>query len=105
MNVANNPIAQQVGQMVQAMAAEAGFDVKLRATEYATLIAENQKGDFQTTIKAFSGRLDPDAYVRQFVSCKGSQNDTKYCNDAIDKQIVEARSVTDEEAGRASIKK
>ncbi|MDB5599116.1 MAG: dppA 2 [Xanthobacteraceae bacterium] len=101
MNVANNPVAQQVGQMVQAMASEAGFSVKLRATEYATLIAENQKGAFQTTIKAFSGRLDPDAYVRQFVSCKGGQNDTKYCNEAVDKQIVEARSVTDENARKS----
>lgn len=96
MNIANTPVAQQVGQMVQAMAREAGFDVRLNSTEYATLISLNQKGDFQTTIKGFSGRLDPDAYVRQFIACKGSQNDTKYCSKAVDELIVKARSIGDE---------
>lgn len=101
MTIANTPVAQQVGQMVQAMAAEAGFDIKLNSTEYATLIAQNQNGEFQSTIKGFSGRVDPDAYMRQFIACKGSQNDTKYCDKTIDEKIVEARSITDENGRKA----
>ncbi|WP_258738503.1 ABC transporter substrate-binding protein [Ancylobacter mangrovi] len=96
MNIANTPIAQQVGQMVQAMASEAGFDVQLNATEYATLISYNRSGEFQTTIKGFSGRLDPDAYVRQFIACKGTQNDTKYCDKSVDALIAKARAINDE---------
>jgi peptide/nickel transport system substrate-binding protein len=94
--VANNPVSQQVAQVIQAMTAEAGFEVNLLATEYATLLKEQQVGKFQVGLRAWSGRIDPDGNIHQFLSCKGNINDMKYCNPEVDKLLNEARQVTDE---------
>jgi peptide/nickel transport system substrate-binding protein len=98
--VANNPVSQQVAQIVQAMTAEAGFEVNLLATEYATLLKEQQVGNFQVGLRAWSGRIDPDGNSHQFLSCKGNINDMKYCNPEVDKLLNEARTITDEAARR-----
>jgi len=39
-----------VAEVVQAMSAEAGFDLKLRLTEFATSLSEGTKGNFQAMI-------------------------------------------------------
>lgn len=95
LKVANNPIAQQVGQIIQAMAGEAGFNVKLVATEYATLLSEQQSGNFQIGMSAWSGRPDPDGDIHPFASCKGGQNDGHYCNPKMDELLNKARTVND----------
>jgi peptide/nickel transport system substrate-binding protein len=94
--VANNPIGQQVGQIVQAMAEEAGFNVHLLATEYATLLSHMQGGDFEIAMNAWSGRPDPDGNIHQYVTCKGSQNDGHYCNPALDAILDHARAADDQ---------
>src|SRR3546814_5749858 len=40
MQFPNNPDGTRVAQVIQAMAAEAGIDIKLRATEFATMLKE-----------------------------------------------------------------
>lgn len=96
LKVANNPIAQQVGQIIQAMAEEAGFKVNLVATEYATLLSEQQAGNFQIGMSAWSGRPDPDGDIHPFVSCKGGQNDGHYCNATLDALLNKARTINDQ---------
>ena len=44
--MSNCPRSQAVMQVIQSMAAEAGFDIQLRATEFATMLNEGAKGDF-----------------------------------------------------------
>ncbi|MGK9639344.1 ABC transporter substrate-binding protein, partial [Salmonella enterica subsp. enterica] len=44
--VTNNPVETQVGQVIQAMAQEAGIDVQLRATEFASQLRDQQQGKF-----------------------------------------------------------
>jgi peptide/nickel transport system substrate-binding protein len=96
LKVANNPIAQQVGQIIQAMADEAGFKVNLVATEYATLLSEQQSGNFQIGMSAWSGRPDPDGNIHQFVTCKGGQNDGHFCDPKLDELLNKARTINDE---------
>jgi peptide/nickel transport system substrate-binding protein len=96
LKVANNPIAQQVGQIVQAMAEEAGFKVNLVATEYATLLSEQQAGNFQIGMTAWSGRPDPDGNIHQFVTCKGGQNDGHFCDPKLDDLLNKARTTNDQ---------
>ncbi|HMA07581.1 MAG TPA: ABC transporter substrate-binding protein, partial [Ramlibacter sp.] len=52
--------AQRIAQVVQAMAKEAGFDVKIQATEFATSLNLADKGQFEAYVLAWSGRADPD---------------------------------------------
>ena len=98
LQVPNETVRLQAMQVVQAMVAEAGFNVSLQATEFTTMLAAQGAGDFQVSRSDWSGRVDPDGNVHQFLSCQGGQNDVKYCNEAFDKLLGEARTLVDEAA-------
>jgi peptide/nickel transport system substrate-binding protein len=91
----NNTASQQVYELIQAMSAEAGFDISLRPTEFAALQAALKESDFEAGQSGWSGRADPDGNIHQFVSCEGNLNDAHYCNEKVDTLLDEARSVTD----------
>ena len=99
--VDNSTNAQAVAQIVQAMANEAGFNVTLRVTEFATLLSEQVQGNYQASMINWSGRIDPDGNIDQFVTCHGSINETKYCNPDVDKLLDQARTVSDPAARKA----
>jgi len=92
----NNTTMQQVFELVQAMGAEAGFDISLRPLEFASLQSALPRGDFQVGQTGWSGRVDPSGNIYQYITCKGSLNDGKYCDAGMDKLMEEARSVADE---------
>ncbi|MFD2239135.1 ABC transporter substrate-binding protein [Aureimonas populi] len=91
----NNTAMQQVLELVQAMAAEAGFDISLRPTEFAALQGELREGRFEVAQSGWSGRVDPDGNIHQHVTCGGSLNDGAYCNEAVDRLLNEARETSD----------
>lgn len=95
MMVTNNPVDAQLGQVVQAMVAEAGFDVQLRSSEFASQLRDQQQGKFQVSRVGWSGRIDPDGNIHQFIHSKGSQNDGKFSNARIDELLDKARTVYD----------
>ncbi|AMJ59163.1 ABC transporter substrate-binding protein [Bosea sp. PAMC 26642] len=95
MMVTNNPVDAQLGQVVQAMASEAGFDVQLRSSEFASQLRDQQQGKFQLSRVGWSGRVDPDGNIHQFVHSTGSQNDGKFKNARIDELLDRARTVYD----------
>jgi peptide/nickel transport system substrate-binding protein len=82
---------QKVGQVVQAMAKEAGFDVKIQSTEFATSLNLADKGQFEAYVLAWSGRADPDGNLHSQLSCGGPTNYSGYCNKAVDELITETR--------------
>lgn len=97
----NNTTTSAIAEMVQAMAAEAGFQLSLRPTEYAALLNEAHNGNFELLMRGWSGRVDPDGNIHQFVTCKGALNDGHYCNPEVDKLLNEARTVPDETKRKA----
>jgi peptide/nickel transport system substrate-binding protein len=92
----NSPIDQQVAQLVQAMAAEAGFEIQLRALEAATLTANSSQGNYQATFTIWSGRPDPDGNISVWIGCTGFLNWGKYCDPKLDAVFAKARATTDE---------
>lgn len=94
----NTTTTQQISELIQAMAAEAGFDVTLRPTEFAAMQQEMTSGNFQISQIGWSGRIDPDGNIHHFVTCEGSLNDGAYCNEEVDRLLDEARRTTDLEA-------
>jgi peptide/nickel transport system substrate-binding protein len=92
--VPNNPESRAVAEVMQSMAAEAGFDLKLRVTEFATSLNEAEKGNFQLYFLAWSGRTDPDGNIYSFATCKGPLNYGRWCDPAADALLDKARSVT-----------
>lgn len=93
--VPNNPETRQVAEVMQAMTAEAGFDVKIRVTEFATSLKQAEAGDYHAYLLAWSGRTDPDGNVYSFAACKAPLNYGHYCGKEVDEALTEARSVSD----------
>jgi len=96
--VPNNPESRQAAEVLQAMAAEAGFDLKIRVTEFATSLNHEDAGQFQLFSIGWSGRIDPDGNFYQFVNSKGSQNDSGYVNAVVDRATNSARKAASQQA-------
>jgi peptide/nickel transport system substrate-binding protein len=94
--------AEAVAQVIQSMAAEAGFDMKIRVTEFATSLKQAEAGEYQAFMLAWSGRIDPDGNTYVFHKSGGPQNYSAWSNAAADKALDEARLVT-EQAQRQAI--
>ena len=86
---------EAVAQVVQSMAADAGFDMKIRVTEFATSLKQAEAGDYQAYMLAWSGRIDPDGNSYVFLHSNGPQNYSKWVNADADKALDDARLVTD----------
>ncbi|MGG5811424.1 ABC transporter substrate-binding protein [Falsiroseomonas sp. CW058] len=95
LKVPNQPIEAQVGQIIQAMAAEGGFDVRLEVLEASTMVAATQRGDYDAAIAIWSGRPDPDGNIAFWLASDGFLNWGKYANPRLDALFAEARAVTD----------
>jgi len=93
--------AQRIAQVVQAMAKEAGFDVKIQSTEFATSLNLADKGQFEAYVLAWSGRADPDGNLHSQLSCGGPTNYSGYCSKEVDALIAETR-MQQEPAKRAA---
>jgi peptide/nickel transport system substrate-binding protein len=86
---------EAVAQVIQSMAAEAGFDLKIRLLEWATSLKQAQAGEYQLFLLGWSGRIDPDGNSYIFQHTKAPQNESFYSNPEADKVLDEARLVTD----------
>ena len=84
--------AQRLALVVQAMTREAGFDVKIQTTEFATSLNMADKGDFEAYVLAWSGRPDPDGNLYSFDACKQPLNYAGYCDPETDKLLVQSRT-------------
>jgi peptide/nickel transport system substrate-binding protein len=90
-----DPLDNRVAQIVQAMAGEAGFDVRITVTEGATLLSRITAGTYEMALLIWSGRADPDANVSVWVACDGFINWGKYCDPTLDDLLRRARQVTE----------
>lgn len=92
--IPNNPEIRQVSEVIQAMTAEAGFDMKIRVVEFATGLSEAEAGRYQAFMLAWSGRPDPDGNIYSFAKTGGPLNYGKYSNADVDKALDDARTAT-----------
>jgi peptide/nickel transport system substrate-binding protein len=86
---------QRMAQVIQAMVKEAGFDVKIQSTEFATALNLSDKGQFEAFLLAWSGRADPDGNLHVFLACKGPLNNAGWCKPEADEAIEKARVTLD----------
>jgi peptide/nickel transport system substrate-binding protein len=86
---------EAVSQVIQSMAAETGFDMKIRVTEFATSLKQAEAGEYQAYMLAWSGRIDPDGNSYVFLHSNAPQNYSAWSNAEADKALDDARLVTD----------
>jgi peptide/nickel transport system substrate-binding protein len=87
--------AQRIAQVVQAMAKDAGFDVRIQSTEFATSLNLADKGQFEAYVLAWSGRADPDGNLHTMLACKGPTNYAGYCKEDVEGLITQSRTSLD----------
>ena len=86
---------RQAGEVIQSMAAEAGFDVKLRTTEFVTALAASDAGDYEMFLIGWSGRADADGNVYSFTHTgPPNLNASGYSNKEVDGWLDQARAVS-----------
>ena len=95
MITSNNPDSLRFAQALQSMVKEGGFDLKIQPVEYATLLDQQDRGDFELLQLGWSGRIDPDANITNFVGTGGSQNVSGYNNADLDAILTKARESQD----------
>ena len=100
--IINDPPQRRVGEVIQGMAKEAGFNITLRPSEFASALTDDDNGKLQAFLIGWSGRVDPDANIHQAHSCGGSLNQSNVCDEAIDALLNRARVVSDH-AQRAAL--
>ena len=93
MTATNNPVVLQTAQVIQAMAKESGFDIRIQAAEFASALQLAAKGDFEAFLLGWTGRIDPDGNIYNLVTCNSPFNDGHYCNPEVDRELDAARMV------------
>ncbi len=95
LTIGTDPVAARLGQVIQAMEKQVGFDVQLKPMEFVSSLNAADAGKFDTFAIGWSGRVDPDGNIYGFVSTPGTVNDAGYSNAKLDYILNSARkSVT-----------
>ena len=87
--------AQRLALVVQAMSRDAGFDVKIQVTEFATSLNLADKGEYDAYVLGWSGRPDPDGNLYSFHGCKQPLNYAGYCSPETDELLNKSRTLRD----------
>ena len=95
LTVPNSPDLRQVGEVIQSMAGEAGFDVTINLVEFASGLTAANRGDFQAFMTAWSGRPDIDGNTYSFLHTGGALNDGHWSDPTVDAALDDARAKTD----------
>jgi peptide/nickel transport system substrate-binding protein len=96
LTIVNDPQQRRFGEVIQGMAREAGFNISLRPSEFASALTDDDNGKLQAFAIGWSGRVDPDGNIHQFHTCGGSLNTTHVCDEAVDALLNRAREVSDQ---------
>ncbi|SPJ26356.1 ABC transporter substrate-binding protein [Palleronia abyssalis] len=94
--VPNTTVPLQLMQVVQSMASEAGINIEITSKEFATLLQDQSAGDFTASQIGWSGRVDPDGNIHQFMTTEGGINDSGYSNEEVDRLLDAARTTNDQ---------
>jgi peptide/nickel transport system substrate-binding protein len=100
--VGTNPETLRLGQVIQSQAKEAGFDVTVAPTEFASALDASDAGDFDTFQVGWSGRVDPDGNIYNFLYTGAPQNRSGFSDPEVDRRLDEAR-LTDDQAERTKL--
>ncbi|MEU7851420.1 ABC transporter substrate-binding protein [Micromonospora parva] len=100
MLASNTPDTLRLAQALQSMVKDGGFDLKINPVEYSSLLDEQDRGNFELLQLGWSGRIDPDANITNFVGTGGSQNVAGYSNPQLDTVLTQARQAGDVEQRR-----
>ena len=90
--------AARQAQFLQSEEQAVGINVVIDTTDFVTSLSKADAGTYETFQIGWSGRVDPDGNIYQFVATTGSQNDSGYTNPRLDLILNNARKATTDKA-------
>lgn len=99
--VPNRPLSVRVGEIMQAMASEAGFEITLNVVDFATTLKLTDEGNFETwgpIGPQFANDLDTVAFP--VLHSTGGRNLSRYRSAEMDELLEKSRTATDPQARR-----
>jgi peptide/nickel transport system substrate-binding protein len=91
-----SPVGQQLLQLVKDQVAKAGITLNITQLDSTVVSTDAQNGNFQATGYGWSGRIDPDGNIYNFLHTGGGLSDTKYSNPQVDDLLDKARATSDQ---------
>jgi peptide/nickel transport system substrate-binding protein len=96
--VPTGTVALRQAQFMQAEEQAVGIKVVIDSTDFVTSLSKADAGTYDTFQIGWSGRVDPDGNIYQFVHTLGSQNDSGYTNARLDLILNNARKAATQKA-------
>ena len=95
LTVINQPDQVQMAEVIQSMAAEGGFEVKINAMEFVASLDAAEKGNTAAYMVGWTGRPDADGNIRDLLHTGAPVNWVGYKSEAFDGLIDQARGISD----------
>lgn len=96
LKITPKPVEEQIAQMIQSMAAEAGITVEIEKVEFGTMLDQMDNHEFHAIRLGWSGRTDPDGNIHALYHSTGYIN-YGYDNPEMDELLEQARVETEPE--------
>ncbi len=95
LTVINQPDQVQMAEVIQSMAAEGGFEVKINAMEFVASLDAAEKGNTAAYMVGWTGRPDADGNIRDLLHTGAPVNWVGYKSEGFDGLIDQARGISD----------
>lgn len=98
----SSPVIEATAQLIQQQVKPAGIDIKLQPIEFATLVSNADKGDYQAGMLGWNGSVDPDGFVYPLFKTGAGFNLSKISDPTLDSLLDKGQQTLDP-AQRAQI--
>lgn len=95
MTIGTSPENLRLGQVIQSLAKEAGFDVQVKSTEFASALDASDAGQYDAFQVGWSGRVDPDGNINDFLATGGARNISGLSDPDVDAALQTSRASSD----------
>jgi peptide/nickel transport system substrate-binding protein len=93
--VPNDATNERLGQVIQQMTKETGFNVSVQPIDFATGLEQGAAGKFDAMLTGWSGRIDPDGDLSGLITTGGKNNFAGMSDPGIDDPIQQAAAIQD----------
>lgn len=95
LQIGTSPVNEQTGVIIQDMLKKHNIHVELEKVEYGTMLENGNNGNFEALQLGWSGRIDPDGNIYDFVVTGTANNNARINEPELDNILNQARTEND----------
>ncbi len=101
LQIGTSPVNEQTGVVIQDMLKKHNITAELEKVEYGTMIENGNNGNFEALQLGWSGRIDPDGNIYDFVVTGTPNNNSRISEPELDDLLNQARAEVDNDKRKA----